>query len=956
MDLLPGESRGYWKHHSPGKWFRQAKITDKIHNEKAILLLDTCAEVSVVDTAFARKVGCYIESSQIQDCMGIGDNVYRTEGRTRIKVTLAGSLVYFFDIWVGDLTGQQAILGMDFMVPAGIRVDLAHGSISLPDEVQIQLSGRRQLYSDKAKIVNVGQYLRIQAGELVELPLRLRSSIYDKLWVARGERWVPTISDGPGRTRYISITNIGDEVLILHQGQRIGIWLAGDHVPRIQGFISIGSRRYMEWQNLALEATTDTRSEEMEVKIPLVPAVERSGYETPRAILQRPKATLIQYRKVGASQDQDIPDCLPSDNSPSDKPPSDKSPTEIRPLDLASVASEESDLSFIADEDSISHDATVNEALEDLDQVTSDVWATNPSLEETTGVVEMREEEGRDGIGVACALDLDFTRDSDQDYDECVYYHEGSDLYAEDIDGEMVVLPEVPVTTEDVKIEDIQLCRSDNQTPEEIDRLRQRIWKFRHLLIGKGNALPPAARGVVCDIDVGGARPVALKCRKLWVQFREKLADLIKGLLSAKMINYSISPWASPIVVIIKKNGVDIMLCIDYRLVSSLTQLMVCPMPLINDLVEDLESTLCRFIEDCAIYASVLYELRETDFAAMMKDTTQAQIQRVLEVERVDQGSQEDQVIDHRKTLDLEAQDFTEVDPRWIHAYRSFSVLKAKIATTPILRHFDPDRNATVVVYASDWAISGSLMQEYDKIYYPVVFASRTLKSNELNYGIAVAPDPHWQFGLETSEETGSSPTRLDRNRSGVVEALTHRCLCLSTGSEKVTRVWGGPIPQFVVISSLASGDAPMLTPDKIMSSAGEGSQGSSGMEPSAATVGVYMATTGSGPDQSHAAEQPAFYVPVAEYPPGPDARLPPRAPTPTPTTTRGGGPDGLDEETKSDAPMVDQGPRFSETGWDGGQDLREADQQISELRAALATRDEQERLRPKDYRVARAA
>ncbi|OWZ04402.1 hypothetical protein PHMEG_00023706 [Phytophthora megakarya] len=40
------------------------------------------------------------------------------------------------------------------------------------------------------------------------------------------------------------------------------------------------------------------------------------------------------------------------------------------------------------------------------------------------------------------------------------------------------------------------------------------------------------------------------------------------------------------------------------------------------------------------------------------------------------------------------------------------------------------------VIYA-DWAISGSLMQEYDQIYYPVMFASRTLKSNELNYGIA---------------------------------------------------------------------------------------------------------------------------------------------------------------------------------------------------------------------------
>ncbi|OWY93985.1 reverse transcriptase [Phytophthora megakarya] len=144
-----------------------------------------------------------------------------------------------------------------------------------------------------------------------------------------------------------------------------------------------------------------------------------------------------------------------------------------------------------------------------------------------------------------------------------------------------------------------------------------------------------------------------------------------------------------------------------------------------------------RCIDDYAIYASVLYELREIDFAAMTKEATRARIQQVLEVEDADQGSQEDRGVDHRKTLDLEAPNLIEVDSRWIHAHRSFNVLKTRIGTTPILRHFDPERKATVVVYASDWAISVALMQEYDQIYYPVAFASRTLKSNELNYGIA---------------------------------------------------------------------------------------------------------------------------------------------------------------------------------------------------------------------------
>ncbi|ETP33875.1 hypothetical protein F442_17691 [Phytophthora nicotianae P10297] len=134
---LPGEMRGYWKYHAPSKWFKQAKTGGKINNEKADLLLDSGAEVSILDAAFARKVGCYVDESRQQECVGIGEGVYVTKGRTKIKVTLAGSLVYFFEVWVGKLSGQDAILGMDFMVPAGIRLDLANGTLCLPDEIRM---------------------------------------------------------------------------------------------------------------------------------------------------------------------------------------------------------------------------------------------------------------------------------------------------------------------------------------------------------------------------------------------------------------------------------------------------------------------------------------------------------------------------------------------------------------------------------------------------------------------------------------------------------------------------------------------------------------------------------------------------------------------------------------------------------------------------------------------------
>ena len=63
--------------------------------------------------------------------MGIGESVYTTVGRTKINITLNGSLVYYFNVWVGDKVGQEAILGMYFMVPDGVRLDLAAGSLFL---------------------------------------------------------------------------------------------------------------------------------------------------------------------------------------------------------------------------------------------------------------------------------------------------------------------------------------------------------------------------------------------------------------------------------------------------------------------------------------------------------------------------------------------------------------------------------------------------------------------------------------------------------------------------------------------------------------------------------------------------------------------------------------------------------------------------------------------------------
>uniref|UniRef100_A0AAV1UTD8 Peptidase A2 domain-containing protein n=1 Tax=Peronospora matthiolae TaxID=2874970 RepID=A0AAV1UTD8_9STRA len=98
MELVkaPGESRLYLP--CTRKWFKQATVIGNINNEKTTVLLDSGAEISIVDTAFARKVGCVVDENQKQECVGIGGNTYMTEGRTKIKITLDGLLVYYYDV------------------------------------------------------------------------------------------------------------------------------------------------------------------------------------------------------------------------------------------------------------------------------------------------------------------------------------------------------------------------------------------------------------------------------------------------------------------------------------------------------------------------------------------------------------------------------------------------------------------------------------------------------------------------------------------------------------------------------------------------------------------------------------------------------------------------------------------------------------------------------------------
>ena len=70
------------------------------------------------------------------------------------------------------------------------------------------------------------------------------------------------------------------------------------------------------------------------------------------------------------------------------------------------------------------------------------------------------------------------------------------ELFAEDVDHHMAVLPIVVTPTQEITIDDIQVGDPGIPITDDRGKLRQMIWRSHHLLIEKGNAL---VRGAVCD-------------------------------------------------------------------------------------------------------------------------------------------------------------------------------------------------------------------------------------------------------------------------------------------------------------------------------------------------------------------------------------------------------------------------------------------------------------------------
>lgn len=142
----------------------------------------------------------------------------------------------------------------------------------------------------------------------------------------------------------------------------------------------------------------------------------------------------------------------------------------------------------------------------------------------------------------------------------------------EAIKSESEVINELDINT--------QLSQSD------IAKLRRLMWTYTDVM-SKGDLDIGRTDLVEHHIDTEAADPIRLPPYRKSFKEREELIKLVRKLKGQEIIRDSVSPWASPVVLVRKRDG-SWRFCVDWRKLNKVTKKDSTPLPRIDDTLDRL--------------------------------------------------------------------------------------------------------------------------------------------------------------------------------------------------------------------------------------------------------------------------------------------------------------------------------------------------------------------------------
>jgi hypothetical protein len=137
--------------------------------------------------------------------------------------------------------------------------------------------------------------------------------------------------------------------------------------------------------------------------------------------------------------------------------------------------------------------------------------------------------------------------------------------------------------------DDNEICFGEESKKEQKETIRNLLLRYKSVLRQTSGRTSRISHHIRTSED----SMVRLKPYRVPQAYQEKVNEELKEMERTGIIEQSTSEWASPLVIVKKKDG-GIRLCVDYRQLNQITKFDAYPMPRVEDMLDKIGN--CEFI------------------------------------------------------------------------------------------------------------------------------------------------------------------------------------------------------------------------------------------------------------------------------------------------------------------------------------------------------------------------